>query len=176
MFWSWAVHGPVITPQFHVIRIRSFTVATRPANSHPYARLNRAPINLVDAVLADWFGAPAAAAAATTPTVLRARIEVVERADAYEVRADLPGVRKTDIEIEVDGTRVSLKARVAKDGQTNEGDKLIYTERSHASYERSFDLPEAVDPAKAVARFEDGVLTLTLPKLEAARSTRVTIA
>jgi HSP20 family protein len=150
-------------------------VSTRPANSHPYARLNRAPINLVDAVLADWFGAPAASAATPTATVLRARIDVVERADAYEVRAELPGVRKTDIDIEVDGTRVSLKARVTPASEKKEGDKLIYSERSHESYERSFDLPEAVDPARAAARFEDGVLTLTLPKLEAARSTRVSI-
>jgi HSP20 family protein len=155
-------------------------VSTRPANNHPYARLNRAPINLVDAVLADWFGAPAAAAVAPTPSVLRARIDVVERSDAYEVRAELPGVRKSDIDIEVDGTRVSLKARVAQardknDSDKNDSDKLIYSERSHAAYERSFDLPEAVDPARAAARFEDGVLTLTLPKLEAARSTRVSI-
>jgi HSP20 family protein len=150
-------------------------VSTRPANNHPYARLNRAPINLVDAVLADWFGAPAAAAVAPTPSVLRARIDVVERSDAYEVRAELPGVRKSDIDIEVDGTRVSLKARVAQARDKNDSVKLIYSERSHAAYERSFDLPEAVDPARAAARFEDGVLTLTLPKLEAARSTRVSI-
>ncbi|MEY2686990.1 MAG: hypothetical protein RL375_1188 [Pseudomonadota bacterium] len=151
------------------------TIATRPTNHHPYARLNRAPMQLVDAVLADWFGAPAASAAVTPPTVLRARIDVVERADTYEVRAELPGVRKSDIDIEVDGTRVSLKARVAQGSESNDGDKLIYSERRHESFERSFDLPEAVDPARAAARFEDGVLTLTLPKLEAVRSTRVVI-
>jgi HSP20 family protein len=153
------------------------TLATRGTNHHPYARLNRAPLGLVDAVFADLFGATSAGTAAgPAVTVLRPRIEVVERDDSYEVRADLPGVRKNDIEIDVDGTELSLRARITQETEKKDGEKLIYSERSHTAFERSFELPQAVDPTRTSARFEDGVLTLTLPKLEAARSTRINIS
>jgi HSP20 family protein len=162
-----------------------FATLHRPALSSPFARNGRVPIGLVDAMLADWLSPSSEAIGSASPThhqpsteqpVLRARVEVVETETGYELRAELPGVRKQDIEIDVDGAQVSLRARLQPPAQKKDGEKLLYSERSHAAYQRSVELPQAVDASRASAQFEDGVLTLTLPRLEALRSTRVSIS
>jgi HSP20 family protein len=151
-----------------------------------FNHVERAPLHLVDAMLSDWLAAqgaaPADAAAAPdagTPVsatrVLKARVELVETAGGYQLHAELPGVRKQDIEINVDGAQVSLRASLQPAGERKEGDKLLYSERQHQAYERSLELPQPVDPAHTSARFEDGVLTLDLPRLEPARSTRINV-
>ncbi|MFM2067616.1 MAG: hypothetical protein RLZZ584_2525 [Pseudomonadota bacterium] len=170
-------------------------VSSRPLSHRAYPgafhHVGRTPLRLVDAMLADWF-TPYGAAQAATPegtatgnagaaaapqviTTLKARVELFETATGYELRAELPGVHKHDIEIDVDGTQVMLRARVHPGGERQPGDKLLYSERGHQAYERSLELPQAVDPARATAQVEDGVLTLELPRLEPARSTRISI-
>jgi HSP20 family protein len=177
-----------------------FAVSSRslhhPAYRGMFNHVDRRPLHLVDAMLADWLSTPAtagasapasasapvdsAAAPATSPSVttlrvLKARVEVVETTTGYQLRADLPGVRKQDIEIDVDGTQVTLRATLPPAAEHKDGDKLLYSERQHQAYERSLELPQAVDPAHTSARFEDGVLTLDLPRLAPLRSTRISI-
>lgn len=105
----------------------------------------------------------------------RVRIDVQDKGDAFEVKADLPGVRKEEIQVQVEGNVVTLSAEVQQeDTQTREG-KLLHAERYYGSMTRSFALPADVDSASAKARCEHGVLTLTLPKARSARTTRLMV-
>lgn len=146
-----------------------FSLLSRPASQVGAAA--RDPFSLIDAMFNDWVGARAGAS-----LVSRAKLDVAERDNAYEVRAELPGAKKEDISIDIDGAWVAISAKVSTQSEKKEGEKLLYSERSHESYARSFELPQAVDSARAVAKFENGVLTLTLPKKEGPRSTRLQIS
>lgn len=142
-----------------------FTVTTRPHVS------SRDAFNIMDALFTGF--APTAPA---RPRVVRPRIDVLERDASYEVRAELAGVTREDIAVDIDETRVTISATVKQDETPQEGTKLVYSERSVQSYSRAFELPQAVDSATSSARFENGVLVLTLPKRELPKPTRVTIS
>jgi HSP20 family protein len=107
--------------------------------------------------------------------VKRARMDVVDRGGMFLVKVDLPGVNKEDIVIDIEGARVSISANVVTQTPVKEGEKLLYTERVARSHARSFELPAEVTEEGADARFEDGVLTLALPKRAAVMSKRLTI-
>ena len=108
-------------------------------------------------------------------TVERARMDVLDKGAAYEVVVDLPGVRKDDIVVSVEGATVTIRAETKTEKESKEGERVIFAERSTASYARSFELPAAVTEAGADARFENGVLTLTLPKREPAAARRLPV-
>jgi HSP20 family protein len=145
-----------------------FSLTSRPASEGA----SRDPFSLMDAMLSDWFGHRAAAPA----LVSRARLEVSERDATYEVRAELPGATKDDIRIDIDGAWVSISAQTQRQSEKKDGEKVLYSERSHESYARSFELPQAVDAAAARAKFENGVLTFALPKKGAPKATRIPVA
>ncbi|KNZ31107.1 MAG: hypothetical protein AD742_17905 [Methylibium sp. NZG] len=110
-----------------------------------------------------------------TPHAARARLDVSERDDRYEVRAELPGASRDAIAVDIDGARVSISASAKPATEQKEGEKLLYSERRSAAFERAFELPQAVNADAAQARFEDGVLTLTLPKMDALKARRLTV-
>ena len=92
------------------------------------------------------------------------RLDVSENDKAYTVRADVPGVKKEDIKVDVDGNRVSISAEVHKDSEQKEGDKVVRSERYVGQQFRSFTLAHTLDDAAAVAKYDNGVLHLPLPK------------
>ena len=94
------------------------------------------------------------------------RMDVTQNERGYVVKAELPGVAKEDIAVSVEGGEVSISAEVKREKETKEGDKVLRTERYYGSVSRAFTLPADVDSAKAEAKFDNGVLTLTLPKAE----------
>ena len=94
----------------------------------------------------------------------RALMDVVDKGDTYEVKVDMPGVKKEDIDVTVEGSRVAISAETKMEKEERNGDKVLHTERFAASYARAFELPAEVTEAGAEARYEDGVLTLTLLK------------
>lgn len=145
-----------------------FSALQRPASQLTPA--SRDPFSLVDALFSDWAGNRGAQS-----LVSRARLDVTERNGNYEVRAELPGAKKEDIAIDIDGAYVSISAKVNNQIERKAGERVLYTERSYESYARSFELPQAVDSGSADAKFEDGVLTLTLPKKDAPKSTRLAV-
>lgn len=102
------------------------------------------------------------------------RMDVEESEQAYEVLADMPGTKKEDIKVSIDGRQVSLSAQSEQSTQ-QEQDGLLWRERHVGQWYRSFTLPQEVDEAQAQARYEDGVLHLTLPKKPGAGGTRLTI-
>jgi HSP20 family protein len=145
-----------------------FSLISRPTSG---LASEREPFGLIDAMFSDWLGQRAAASS----LVSRARLDVSERDNSYEVRAELPGAKKEDIAIEIDGAWVSIKAKTQRRDERKEGAKVLYTELSHESYARAFELPQPVDSASAKAAFENGVLTLTLPKRAASTTQRLTV-
>jgi len=92
------------------------------------------------------------------------RFDVCETAAGYQVSAELPGVKKDDINIEIEGNEVTIAAETRREAEQKEGEKWLRTERFVGKVARRFALPQEVDEAKAEARFADGVLELTLPK------------
>lgn len=109
------------------------------------------------------------------PSPAQMRVDVSETDQAYEVTAEIPGVDKKDIHIQIDGNVVSLSAEVRQvDEQKREG-KVLRTERYFGAVSRSFQLPMAVDDAGAKATYDNGLLTLTLPKLAAPSARQVTV-
>jgi HSP20 family protein len=112
---------------------------------------------------------------AELPTVMRARMDVLDKGTAYEIVVDLPGVKKEEINVAVEGRTVSITAEAKREREKKEGEKLLHSERYAASYARSFELPTEVTEKGADARFENGVLTLTLPKREPSAAKRLTV-
>lgn len=107
---------------------------------------------------------------------LKMRIDVTENDKAYTVKADIPGVKKDDINVRVEGNLVSIEAESMDEKETKgNGDKVLRTERCYGSISRSFSLAQDVDAAKVQARYADGVLTLELPKAATTDSRRIAI-
>ncbi|HRM49497.1 MAG TPA: Hsp20/alpha crystallin family protein [Alicycliphilus sp.] len=109
------------------------------------------------------------------PEPSQIKIDVKEDDAAYTVHAEVPGVPKEDINVSIDGNVVSLRAEVRQHDQKKDGEKLLRSERYYGSVARSFQLPVEVDAAQARARYDNGVLTLTLPKKQGNKTQRLAI-
>ena len=109
------------------------------------------------------------------PTPSQIKIDVKEDDAAYTVHAEVPGVPKEDIHISIDGNVVSLRAEVRQHDEKKEGEKVLRSERYFGSVARSFQLPVEVDAAQARARYDNGVLVLTLPKKQGNKTQRLAI-
>jgi len=97
-------------------------------------------------------------------TAPQIKIDLTENDKAYTVRAEIPGVRKEDIKVNVEGSRVSISAEVKHEKEEKEGEKVICSECYQGSSYRSFSLDGEMDETKAEAKYDNGVLKLTLPK------------
>lgn len=104
------------------------------------------------------------------------RVDVKENPDAYVVHAEIPGVAKEDIHVQVEGNRVSIQAEVKRESEQKDGEKVLRSERYYGAMSRSFQLGSELDEGKAVARYDAGVLTLTLPKKVVVAARKLTIA
>jgi HSP20 family protein len=103
------------------------------------------------------------------------RLDVSETDKSFEVQAELPGVKKEDIKVAIDGQRVTIEGECQQANEQREGEQVVYSERSTRRYQRSFTLPSEVDDTGAEARLENGILRLTLPKKQGAAARRLTI-
>ncbi len=92
------------------------------------------------------------------------KIDVKEQEDAFLVHAELPGVKKEDIHVSIEGAQVSISAERRQEKEVKEGERVLRTERHFGKVSRSFQLGQDIDDARAAAKFNDGVLELTLPK------------
>lgn len=152
-----------------------YQLSVGPTNSRRGDSFN----SLVDELFAEFFNR------ANVPTarhpnataVSRARMDVLDKGGNFEVKVDLPGIRKDDIHVGIEGARVSINAESKDSSETKDanGDKVLHSERYSTSYARSFELPAEVTEEGADARFEDGVLTLSLPKRAPTVSKRLAI-
>ena len=95
---------------------------------------------------------------------MQIKMDMKEDDKAYIVHADIPGVKKEDIQVSIDGNRVSISAESKMEKEEKEGEKVLRSERYCGKVARSFTLLHDVDEAQAQAKYSDGVLELTLPK------------
>jgi HSP20 family protein len=107
----------------------------------------------------------------------RIRVDLAEQDGSYYVKADIPGVRKEDIDIRIDGNMVTISAEVKKEAEQQEraGGRMLRHERHYGFASRAFTLASAVDESKADAKYENGVLELKLPKKAAASTKRLSV-
>lgn len=92
------------------------------------------------------------------------KMDVTESEQAYTVKAEIPGVRKEDIKIDIDKNQVSINAETKKESEEKEGNSIVRSERYYGQQYRSFTLGQNIDDEKATAKYADGVLELFLPK------------
>ena len=103
------------------------------------------------------------------------RMDVTENEKAYVVHADVPGVKKDDIRVTIDGNQVAISAEAKYQREQKEGEKVLRSERSYGKAYRAFTLAQEVDEAGAEAKYADGVLELTLPNKAATSATTLSI-
>ncbi len=92
------------------------------------------------------------------------KVDLSENDTAYTIRAEIPGANKDDIKVQVDGNRVSISAETKQEKEEKEGERVIRRECYQGSSYRSFNLDNDVDETNAQAKYENGMLELTLPK------------
>lgn len=102
---------------------------------------------------------------------MQIKLDLKEDDNAYKVHADIPGVKKEDIQVSIEGNQVSISVESRMEKEEKKGEKVLRSERYCGKVARSFTLAHDVDEAKAQAKYSDGVLELTLPK-KAASSTK----
>ena len=95
---------------------------------------------------------------------MQIKMDVKEDDNAYTVHADIPGVKKEDIHVSIEGNQVSISAETKIEKEEKKGEKVLRSERYVGKVARSFTLAHDVDEAKSQAKYSDGVLELTLPK------------
>lgn len=104
------------------------------------------------------------------------RVDISEADGHYKVKANLPGVKKEDVSVRVDGNIVQIDAEIKKEKDTKDtAGKVLRSERYHGYMSRAFTVAQDVDDSKAVCKLEDGVLTLDLPKKATSSSKRLAI-
>ena len=109
-------------------------------------------------------------------TAPQIKLDVDESDAEYRVTAEIPGVRKEDIDVRIDGNLVTLSAEVKKESEEKKGNRVLRSERQYGYASRSFTLASAVDDGKADAKYANGVLTLKLPKRATETRSRLKIA
>ena len=107
--------------------------------------------------------------------VRRLKIDVTEANGEYKVLAELPGVKKEDIKVDIDGDQVTISAETRAERDVKDGERVVHAERHFGKVSRAFRLAQEIDESKASARYTDGVLELTLPKKAAAAAKQLTI-
>ncbi len=109
------------------------------------------------------------------PSPGQIRIDVKENGNAYTVLAEIPGVKKEDIHVTIEGGMVMVRAEVKQEDAQSRDDKVLRSERYFGSVSRGISLPQDVDQSQAKARYDNGVLTLTLPKKQGNGSQKLRI-
>jgi HSP20 family protein len=109
-------------------------------------------------------------------TEVKLKVDVKENDKAFTVHAEIPGVKKEDIQVDIDGNIISIRAERKQEKEEKKGEKVIYSERSYGMASRSLTLPSDVDTQGASASYKDGVLDLTLPKKAGAQAKRISIS
>jgi len=105
----------------------------------------------------------------------RIKIDVTERDGAYVVQAEIPGVKKEDIQVNIDGDQVSISAEARAEKEVKENEQVLHRERYYGKAARAFRLGADIDQSAASAKYADGVLELTLPKKVDAAGRQLTI-
>ncbi|MDB5807999.1 MAG: heat shock protein Hsp20 [Betaproteobacteria bacterium] len=127
----------------------------------------------LDELMRGFFVRPMTYEPAAAPAQLR--VDVSENESGYAVRAEIPGVRKEDINVAIDGNQVEISAEVKNEKEVKEGEKVLRSERYFGKVYRAFALGQDIDEAQTQARYTDGILELKLAKKATSAAKRITI-
>ena len=109
------------------------------------------------------------------PAPTQFRMDVIENDKEYQVLAELPGVKKEEISITINGNEVAVSAEVKREKDVDDSETVLRAERYYGKIQRAFALGQEVDEATAQAKYNDGVLELTLPKKAVAATKRLAV-
>jgi HSP20 family protein len=110
---------------------------------------------------------------ARTPVTIK--MDVTETGDGYIIHAEIPGVKKDDINVEIEGNEVTITAEVKREWEKKEGDKMLRSERYYGNVYRSFTLPHELDPSRSEAKYDWGVLELKLVRKAGATGRKLSV-
>jgi HSP20 family protein len=106
---------------------------------------------------------------------IQIKLDVSEDDSAYTVHAEIPGAKKEDIHVSVDGSHVAISAEVKNEKEVKEGEKVLRNERYYGKASRAFVLDQDVDETASEAKYNNGILELRLPKRTSAKSKSIAI-
>lgn len=106
---------------------------------------------------------------------LAIKMEVKETEQGYTVHAEIPGVKKEDIQVAIEGSQVTIAAEVKREAEQKDGERVLRTERYYGNVYRSFTLPAELDEASSEAKYENGLLELKLAKKPAVAGRKLTV-
>lgn len=109
------------------------------------------------------------------PAAPQIKLEVREDEKEFHIKAQIPGVKKEDIDVKIDGDMVSISAETREEKEEKKDGKLLRSEISYGAASRAFSLGATVDASKADAKYDAGVLELTLPKKASSESRKLAI-
>lgn len=109
------------------------------------------------------------------PSPAHIKMDVKESDSGYSVQAEIPGVSKDDIHVSIEGNMVTVRAEVKQLDTQSKDDKVLRSERYFGAVSRGFQLPQDIDQSQAKAKYDNGVLTLTLPKKRGGESQKLRI-
>jgi len=110
----------------------------------------------------------------TFETDIDIKVDVSETDGEYKVKADIPGVKKEDISVAIEGNMVSISAETKRETE-EKSEKWLRTERHYGKVQRAFSLGQDIDAARVKAKYDQGVLNLVLPKKEGTLSKQITV-
>ena len=147
------------------------TIVRRPRRTTPTS-----PFTGMERFFEEFFGAPLGRGdEGLTDRPWRPAVDVRETTTRYEISAELPGLTKDDVEITFDNGVLTFKGERQSEFETNEEGNFHRLERRYGSFSRTFVLPAEVDTEGVQANFKHGVLTISLPKAERAKSHKIEI-
>ena len=130
-------------------------------------------LDTVDELFSGFFKPVRSSEALQAPQI---RVDVNEKEDAFVVKADIPGIRKEDIDVSVNGNSLTISAEVKKETDEKKDGKVLRSERYYGVATRSMSFGNDVDATAAKAKYENGVLELTLPKKASQQTKRLAVA
>ncbi|MCC6476424.1 Hsp20/alpha crystallin family protein [bacterium] len=102
-------------------------------------------------------------------------VDIAENPDSYEIHSELPGMKEEDVQITLNHNVLTISGEKRREIK-EEKDNFVRVERNYGKFERSFSLPNNVLPDRVSANYSDGVLKITLPKAEEAKSRQIKIS
>lgn len=140
----------------------SQTLPGNPRENDPFTSLRRGMDRLFDQVMGGWGNLPAPFSG---PGVISPRVDIAETKDGLELTAELPGIEPKDVSVELDDGVLTLRAERSAERKEEDKEKRWHlVERQSGTYLRRFALPFDADPGKIEARFDKGVLHVTIPR------------
>ena len=109
------------------------------------------------------------------PAAFMPSFDVKETPDAYQFKADIPGILEADLEISLEGTRLTVAGKREEEA-IKDGERIHLAERSHGNFSRTFTLPEDVVGEQVVAELRNGALTLMVPKRPEVRPRKINVS